>query len=368
MTTRRSSDEAALVPARKTGAMAADTPAVKDWAAELVAGARAEGVDTAGLLPRTTFRASSQRSACPVAPVVSAPGAYPRGPYGDGRSGLARSVHGAEVGAVLRRDLLREFVVRVGFELSVASDLEVPAGVGEIEDEEATSRVSLQVLDLLAACIQRQPDVATVDEEPDLAELRVAVRPDGGERGDVGVEEVAVGIRKGRHGTSGADGVVALSDSQPARHGCRPRPALAGIRGPLMPFKRRQTGAPRYADLRSPNPVGSVVPQASLNASPGGSQGASAADRRLARVGSTDELEQARRVAQLPVEIVAGVALRPNPQSGDPDVSYRCRAVADDVCSPEEVGPSPIAVGTRRREPPCRRPAAALDLTDCLRK
>jgi len=36
------------VPARKTGAMAADTPAMKDWAAELVARARAEGVDLTG--------------------------------------------------------------------------------------------------------------------------------------------------------------------------------------------------------------------------------------------------------------------------------------------------------------------------------
>jgi hypothetical protein len=35
MTTRRSSEEAALVPARKTGLMAADTPAMKEWAAEL---------------------------------------------------------------------------------------------------------------------------------------------------------------------------------------------------------------------------------------------------------------------------------------------------------------------------------------------
>jgi putative transposase len=48
MTTRGSSDEAALVPARKTGLMAADTPAMKEWAAELVARARAKGIDLTG--------------------------------------------------------------------------------------------------------------------------------------------------------------------------------------------------------------------------------------------------------------------------------------------------------------------------------
>jgi len=48
MTTRRGSDEAALVPGRQTGLMAADTPAMKEWAAELVARARAEGVDLTG--------------------------------------------------------------------------------------------------------------------------------------------------------------------------------------------------------------------------------------------------------------------------------------------------------------------------------
>lgn len=44
MTTRRAVEEAELVPTRKAGLMTADTPAMREWAEELVSRARSEGV------------------------------------------------------------------------------------------------------------------------------------------------------------------------------------------------------------------------------------------------------------------------------------------------------------------------------------
>ena len=48
MTTRKAVEEAALVPTRKAGHMTADTPAMREWAEELVSRARSEGVDLTG--------------------------------------------------------------------------------------------------------------------------------------------------------------------------------------------------------------------------------------------------------------------------------------------------------------------------------
>jgi transposase-like protein len=48
MSMRGSSDEAALVPARKTGLVAGDSPEMREWAEQLVARARSEGVDLTG--------------------------------------------------------------------------------------------------------------------------------------------------------------------------------------------------------------------------------------------------------------------------------------------------------------------------------
>ena len=49
MATRRSSDEVSLVPAaRSVPFVAGDTPAMREWAEQLVARARAEGVELTG--------------------------------------------------------------------------------------------------------------------------------------------------------------------------------------------------------------------------------------------------------------------------------------------------------------------------------
>ena len=49
MVTRRSSDEVSLVPAaRSVPFVAGDTPAMREWAEQLVARARAEGVELTG--------------------------------------------------------------------------------------------------------------------------------------------------------------------------------------------------------------------------------------------------------------------------------------------------------------------------------
>src|SRR5215469_10842123 len=109
---------------------------------------------------------------------------------------LARLVHHAEVGLVLRAHLVGELVV------VVATQFEVTIRPGRIQDEQRAFRPAHQVLGLLPRGVEGDGHAVVVREEPDLGELRPAVRADSREGGAVGAEQIAEILRDSRRHSS----------------------------------------------------------------------------------------------------------------------------------------------------------------------
>src|SRR5215469_2356987 len=125
------------------------------------------------------------------------------GPDADDNPLLARLVHHAEVGLVLGAELAGELVVVVRRDLGVAAQLQVAVRSGRIEDEQRALLPPHQVLGLLPRGVEGEGNAVVVGEEPDLGELRPAVRADGGEGGAVRAEQVAEILRnRRRHASS----------------------------------------------------------------------------------------------------------------------------------------------------------------------
>jgi MFS family permease len=133
---------------------------------------------------------SRVRLARPHSPL--SPGPYAVRAQRHDHAGLAGAVVAPRVVLVFRAEPVREHVAGVGLDLGVAADLQVAVRIGEIHDEQAASRPLPQVLDLLAGRVERQADDVVFGEEPHLRQLRPAVAAQGRERGDLGVEKVAV--------------------------------------------------------------------------------------------------------------------------------------------------------------------------------
>src|SRR6201999_1092907 len=85
-----------------------------------------------------------------------------------------------------------------------AADVHIAVGVGEVDQEEAALRAALEVLGLQPRRVERGLQLALVVEEPHFGELRDAVAADGGQRGELGVEQVAVGLREVGHARDSA--------------------------------------------------------------------------------------------------------------------------------------------------------------------
>src|SRR5690348_3443944 len=170
--------------------------------------------------------------------------------------GLAGLVVEPVVGAVLRVDLVGEGVVVVRADLGVAADLQVAEGDRQVKQEQAYGRVGLEVLGLLAGRVERDGHRVALGEEPHLGHLGAAVRADGGQGGEVAVEQVAV--RRGNlgHGSplvGRRQPIVRLRDQ--AGRAVRVRPAalslvmsaapiaLAGVRTPARPGSRSRSRA-----------------------------------------------------------------------------------------------------------------------------
>src|SRR5207247_109419 len=107
------------------------------------------------------------------------------GADGDLDPGLAGLVVGAQVGLVLGAELVGECVVVVRRDLGVAADLQVAIGDGQVEEEHGRGRVRAQVLRLLPGGVKRRDDRLTLGEEPDLRQLRPAVRADSSPGGEL---------------------------------------------------------------------------------------------------------------------------------------------------------------------------------------
>jgi iron complex transport system ATP-binding protein len=131
------------------------------------------------------------------------PGDDPGGADGHDDPLVAGLVHVAQVRAVLGAHLIGELVVVVRLDLRVAAQLDVPRRRGAGDDQAALG-VGGQVLRLLAGRAQRDLHCgalgAVLGQEPQRGQLRPAARPDGGEDGHLGVEQVAVRVRNGSHG------------------------------------------------------------------------------------------------------------------------------------------------------------------------
>src|SRR2546423_937668 len=109
----------------------------------------------------------------------SSPRADAGRPDGHDHTSLARPVPRAQVGAVLGADQVRELVVGVGLDLRVASQLDVPMGLGVIDEHNAHLRVALEILRLLPARVERDLHRAVFRQEPQCGHLRPAIRTDG---------------------------------------------------------------------------------------------------------------------------------------------------------------------------------------------
>src|SRR5207248_2901055 len=99
----------------------------------------------------------------------------------------------------LRAQLAREREVVVGLDARGASDLEISIRVLEIEQQHAAFGVTLKVARLQARGVERKLELALVVEEPDLGDVREALSMDRGQRGDLPVEQVAVGFGEVGH-------------------------------------------------------------------------------------------------------------------------------------------------------------------------
>src|SRR4051812_40594907 len=140
---------------------------------------------------------------------------------------VAGLVVGGDVGAVLAVQLAGERVVVVGLEPRAPADLDVPERVRDVEDHQAALRARLEVLRLAPGGVEREPDLAVVVEEPDLAELRRAVGLDGRQRGELRVEEIAVVVGEVGHAAHPSPLTRARSSRGP-RAASRPAAGRAG--------------------------------------------------------------------------------------------------------------------------------------------
>src|SRR5215469_5974851 len=107
----------------------------------------------------------------------------------------------AEVRVVLRTDPLGERVIVIRGDLRVAPEFQVAHQDRQVEDEQAHRRVGQEVPGLLPCRVERDADGLAVREEPDLRQLRTAVRAYRAEGGDLGIEQVAVRCGDRGHGS-----------------------------------------------------------------------------------------------------------------------------------------------------------------------
>src|SRR5947207_13045330 len=108
----------------------------------------------------------------------SSPSANTHRVNGHDHAALAGPVARTKVDTILAADEVRELVVVVRLYLRVASQLDVPVRIGVIEEDQADLGVSLEVLRLLPAGIERNLHRAVLRQEPEGRDLRPSVRTD----------------------------------------------------------------------------------------------------------------------------------------------------------------------------------------------
>jgi hypothetical protein len=92
--------------------------------------------------------------------------------------------------AVLLSDSSDERAIDIGAHLSIAANLQVSHGIGNIEDEQTARGTLEEVLCLLTRGVKGERHRIAVGEEPDLRELGSTVWGDRGERGHGTLQQV----------------------------------------------------------------------------------------------------------------------------------------------------------------------------------
>src|SRR5438105_3375650 len=114
---------------------------------------------------------------------------------------LTRTVVGTQIGStVFGTQFLGKRIIRIRHDLRPRSDLQRAVRIGRVEDKERAFRMRLEIFHLLAGAVERQLECRVlVEQKPERCDLRISIRPNGGQHGHIRFEEILVRLRKSGH-------------------------------------------------------------------------------------------------------------------------------------------------------------------------